>query len=59
MIPSEIATEMRTVLGEYPIVTILGPHQAGKTTLTKSICHEADYANLEVPETREFARTRT
>lgn len=57
MIAREIATEMRTVLGEYPIVTILGPRQAGKTTLAKSICHEADYANLEVPETREFAQS--
>lgn len=57
MIAREIAAEMRILLGEYPIVTLLGPRQAGKTTLAKSICHGADYANLEVPETREFAHS--
>lgn len=55
MIPREIATEFQTLLTEYPVVTLLGPRQAGKTTLAKSICHEAAYANLEIPETRDFA----
>ncbi len=50
MIPREIAIEFQTLLTEYPVVTLLGPCQSGKTTLAKSICHEAAYANLEKNE---------
>ena len=55
MIRREIASEIEILLREYPILTILGPRQAGKTTLSRSACNKAEYANLEIPETREFA----
>jgi len=29
--------ELKTLLGEYPIVTILGPRQSGKTTLARQL----------------------
>ena len=41
--------------GEYPVVTLLGPRQAGKTTLAKGVLKGYAYSNLEVPETREMA----
>jgi predicted AAA+ superfamily ATPase len=55
MITREIAAELGTLLREYPVVTILGPRQAGKTTLTKMALSGYLYSNLEVPEIREFA----
>ena len=42
-------------LTEYPIVTILGPRQSGKTTLVRAVLPNYQYVNLENPETRQFA----
>ncbi len=41
----------------YPVVTVLGPRQAGKTTLVRETLPDFTYANLEHPETREFAQS--
>lgn len=56
MIPRHITQELNQVLLEYPIVTILGPRQAGKTTLARSFCSDFQYSNLEIPEIRHFAQ---
>ena len=56
LIHREIKDELFTLLGEYPIVTILGPRQAGKTTLAKTALDGYAYVNLEEPETREVAK---
>ncbi|MBK8454220.1 MAG: ATP-binding protein [Thiofilum sp.] len=42
---------------QYPVVTVTGPRQSGKTTLCRQAFPERPYANLERPDTREFART--
>lgn len=55
LIKREITHEFKTLLGEYPVVTILGPRQAGKTTLARTSLPDYAYINLENPETREFA----
>ena len=55
MIKRHIETELRKLLKEYPVVTLLGPRQAGKTTLARGALDTYDYANLENPETRQFA----
>ena len=55
MIKRSIAAELLKLLTEYPIVTILGPRQAGKTTLAKGVLSSYQYCNLEAPETRAFA----
>ncbi len=39
----------------YPVVTITGPRQSGKTTLAQAVFHEAEYVNLEIPDVREEA----
>jgi len=36
----------------YPIVTILGPRQSGKTTLAKHLFPDKPYINLEAPDVR-------
>ena len=39
----------------YPVVTLTGPRQAGKTTVCRQAFAHLPYANLERPDTREFA----
>ncbi len=56
MIKRKLEKELLLLIKEYPVVTILGPRQAGKTTLAKQALPEYRYANLEDPETREFAQ---
>jgi hypothetical protein len=55
MIPRRLQTELLTQLGEFPIVTVLGPRQAGKTTLVRAACPDYRYVSLEDPETRAIA----
>ena len=40
---------------QYPVVTVTGPRQAGKTTLCQLAFPGKPYANLEQPDTRAFA----
>lgn len=39
----------------YPVVTITGPRQSGKTTLCRKAFPTLKYANLEAPDVRRFA----
>lgn len=55
MIKRDILKELKILLKEYPIVTLLGPRQAGKTTLVKEFLKGYEYSNLESPEVRSFA----
>jgi uncharacterized protein len=43
--------------GPYPVVTLTGPRQSGKTTLCRQAFPHLPYANLEDANTREFAQT--
>lgn len=56
MIRRHIEPEFFQLLGEYPIVTLLGPRQAGKTTFARQALPGYAYVNLEQPEIREFAQ---
>lgn len=56
MITRAIAEELLTLTRQYPVVTILGPRQAGKTTLAQAGLPDYAYSNLESPEVRELAR---
>ena len=40
----------------YPIITVTGPRQSGKTTLVKAAFPEYEYVSLEETDTRQFAR---
>ena len=55
MIPRHLTPELLTQLKEYPIVTVLGPRQSGKTTLTRAALPDYEYVSLENPETRAIA----
>ena len=40
---------------KFPVLTITGPRQSGKTTLCKKVFGHKPYANLESPDVRQFA----
>jgi uncharacterized protein len=50
-----ISAEIEELALGYPVITIIGPRQSGKTTLSKQVFPKKPYANLENPETRAFA----
>ena len=55
MIKRKIATTIARYASSYPAVTVLGPRQAGKSTLVKALFPSHSYANLEFAEVRELA----
>jgi predicted AAA+ superfamily ATPase len=55
MIKRIIESELGITAKEYPIITIIGPRQSGKTTLAKKSFPEYKYVNLENPEHRSLA----
>ena len=57
MIEREITDHLRLLAEKYPVVTVTGPRQSGKTTLVKHVFKDKAYINLENPEEREFAQT--
>lgn len=56
MIPREAAPRLLRLLEGFPIVTVTGPRQSGKTTLVRSLLDDRPYVSLESPAEREFAR---
>lgn len=52
-----IEVELARVCDEYPVVTITGPRQSGKTSLARRYCQGYSYANLELPEVRKLAQS--
>ena len=57
MLHRDIEPELRQMATEYPVVTVLGPRQAGKTTLVKMVFPNKPYVNLESPDVRALAET--
>ena len=52
-----IESELNRVCKEYPVITITGPRQSGKTSLARRHCKGYAYANLELPEIRKLAQS--
>ena len=50
MIERVIASNIVDLASWYPIVSVAGPRQSGKTTLVKSIFTDYEYVNLEDPQ---------
>jgi hypothetical protein len=55
MLKRESEKTLLELYESFPVVTITGPRQSGKTTLVKSCFPEKSYVSLENPTTREFA----
>lgn len=56
MIPRILADYLLRDSRYYPVVTLTGPRQSGKTTLVKHVFPDYAYVTLELPEHRQFAR---
>jgi len=55
VITREITPVLLDLFGRYPVVTVTGPRQSGKTTLCRAAFPDLAYFNLERPDVREFA----
>ena len=58
MIPRLAAPRIMRLLEGFPVVTVTGPRQSGKTTLMRTLLPDRPYVTLESPTQREFARQR-
>jgi len=55
MIEREAASKALQLAKQYPVVTITGPRQSGKTTLCRMIFAEKAYVSLEDVDERQYA----
>ena len=55
MIQREMSKIILEMAGYYPVVTIMGPRQSGKTTLAKALFPNLAYFNLESSHIRDAA----
>ncbi len=55
MIRRSLSETILKFAGKYPVVSVTGPRQSGKTTLVKSLFPKHKYISLENPETRSIA----
>lgn len=50
-----IEPTLKDLVHKYPVVTVTGPRQSGKTTLCRKVFPQKPYVNLEAPDERKFA----
>jgi len=55
MVKRQLIKVLKKYAKKYPILTLTGPRQSGKTTLLKSLFKEYRYVSLENQDNRQFA----
>lgn len=55
MIDRDLRPVLQSLAGRYPVVTLTGPRQSGKTTLCRQAFPDSPYISLEAPDSRQFA----
>jgi predicted AAA+ superfamily ATPase len=55
MIKRTLGKKLIMLAKMFPVISITGPRQSGKTTLAKMVFKKYDYVSLEDPDEREFA----
>ena len=55
LVPRELEDHVKRLAGQYPVVTITGARQSGKTTLCKMAFPDRPYVSLENPDSRQLA----
>ena len=55
MIPRHLAATVERAAAQYPVVSVNGPRQSGKTTLLRGAFPHHRYVSLESPDERTFA----
>lgn len=56
MVRRTLHTRLVALAKKYPIVTVTGPRQSGKTTLCRAAFPRKQYVSLENDDTRDYAR---
>lgn len=57
MIHREMKDELMRAAAEYPVVTLMGPRQSGKTTLVRHCFPDHAYRSMEDPDVRARAQS--
>ncbi|MCU0292763.1 MAG: AAA family ATPase, partial [Thermoanaerobaculaceae bacterium] len=57
MIARTLGQQVARLAQYFPVLTVTGPRQSGKTTLCRTAFPEHRYVSLEVPDIRAFARS--
>lgn len=52
-----MSLELESLAKSYPVVTLMGPRQSGKTTLVRDCFPKKKYVNLEALDLQELARS--
>jgi len=55
MIKRHLTSRLLEAAKRYPVLSLTGPRQSGKTTLARATFPKYDYVSLEAPDAREFA----
>ncbi|MCR5152623.1 MAG: ATP-binding protein [Prevotella sp.] len=56
MVTRILGDKLKDISTKYPVLTITGPRQSGKSTLVKATFPDYRYVSLEDPDIREFAQ---
>ena len=56
MVPRTLRLKLRQLARRFPVVTVTGPRQSGKTTLCRMAFPAKTYVSLEAPDVRAYAQ---
>lgn len=56
IIKRSLENKLKQLWGKFPIISLTGPRQSGKTTLVKYAFDDLDYVSLEDMDNRDFAQ---
>ncbi len=57
MLERQMRSALEKMARSFPVVTVTGPRQSGKTPLVKMVFPDKSYVSLEDLDVREFAHT--
>ncbi|MBX3055539.1 MAG: ATP-binding protein [Anaerolineae bacterium] len=55
MIARTLTAKLLDLIPKFPVITVTGPRQSGKTTLVRAVFTDLPYVSLEEPDIRQFA----